>query len=105
MQRNHTVNKANPGLLYNKQKLQLLPNTNELTTHIMGKETPLLINISPRVPHKVVKFKALFSVIMSDVINPDVANDFRVLKLQFLSYVLTIIQCLRQQISDPTYRI
>lgn len=42
---------------------------------------------------------------MSDVINPDVANDFRVLKLQFLSYVLTIIQCLRQQISDQTYRI
>lgn len=101
MQRNHTVNKANPGLRYNKQKLQLLPNTNELTTHIMGKETSLLINIS----HKVAKFKALFSVIMSDVINPDVANDFRVLKLQFLSYLLTIIQCLRQQISDQTYRI
>lgn len=54
------VNKPNPGLLYNKQKLQLLPSTNELTTHIMGKEIPLLFNISPRVPHKAAKFKALF---------------------------------------------
>lgn len=54
------VNKPNPELLYNKQKLQLLPSTNELTTHIMGKETPLLFNTSPRVPHKAAKFKALF---------------------------------------------
>lgn len=104
MQRNHTVNKANPGLLYNKQKLQLLPNNNELTTHIMGKETPLLINISPGLLHKAAKFKALFPVIMPDLINAD-ANDLRELKLQFLSYVLAIIQCLRRQISDQTYRI
>lgn len=71
----------------------------------MGKETPLLINISPGVPHKAAKFKALFPVIMPDLINADVANDLRELKLQFLSYVLAIIQCLRRQISDQTYRI
>lgn len=46
MQRNHAVNKSNTGLLSNKQKLHILPNTNELTTWITGKVVAKLTNFS-----------------------------------------------------------